>query len=92
MKAWKKGAIVGALWGIVSLPIWLFLGFESSSSATPYPSLSVGAAELLTKIFAFPLWFGYLISDSIPVQMLLSMLIGALIGAGLGYLIDNANK
>ncbi len=81
------------MWGILSLPIWLYLGFKSSSSAVPYTSLSVSTAEFLSTIFAFPLWISHNIVNSFRiyntiVTVILSILIGALIGSIIGYFAD----
>jgi len=87
MKKWEIGAIIGAIWGLISLKtlsggVWL----------DPLRLYSFG----LPTALAFPIVhlsydiFG--LSASYVVLYLSAPGIGALIGAGIGYLIDKYKR
>lgn len=92
MKAWKKGAIVGAVWGIISGVMWL-----GASMGGPRPTI-------WHKIILFPGYFGYtffralggilkerayLIPGSVQLFTFISLpiLTGVLIGIIITYII-----
>jgi ribose/xylose/arabinose/galactoside ABC-type transport system permease subunit len=85
MRAWKKGAVIGGLWGLVSV----LQAFYDSDDPIFY--------TLFEKIAFFPFYFEMttiyrsplgIINYAPPVALLFVILIGALIGSIIGYAID----
>lgn len=80
MKKWNTGALVGIVWGATSL-----ITLECGIWCHPLIAYTFG----LPTSIAFPIadiW------DSHVVLFLLAPAIGALIGAGFGYLIDRSQR
>lgn len=81
MKAWKKGAIVGAVWGLVSI--------------APYSKIDITEViwmKSLYAIFGFPTDLAIKLGFRFYLIFIGAPLIGILIGALLGYLYDLLKK
>ena len=88
MHKWKSGLICGIIWGIVSFYFWMMLSGGPTSSDNP--SIVFG---ILTLPASIPLLIGYYIIDfSGTLTVCLIPITGALIGMGIGYLIDRFKK
>jgi len=81
MKIWMKGAIVGAVWGLISFIPMAYCAFSDYCN-TNYPPLSL-------RVISFPVYFGSKIFPEIGlIGVPISILIGALIGGSIGCLYD----
>lgn len=90
LKTWKKGAIIGGIWGLVSV-----IGFGFASYYLN---------PTIAKIIFFPSWFIrdvlygspipliYVIYIAWPIGLLVILLVGAFIGAGLGFLSEKSRE
>jgi len=91
MSKWKIGLICGIIWGIVSFYFWMMLSGGPASGANP-PIIFL----ILTLPASMPILIGYYTEDIIDLSGSLIVcsipIIGALIGAGIGYLIDRFKK
>ncbi|MCK5466668.1 hypothetical protein KAI56_04230 [Candidatus Parcubacteria bacterium] len=91
MNKWKIGLICGMIWGIVSFYFWMMLTGGPSSSADPSVIFLI-----LTLPASIPLLVSYYIEDSVDISgslvICLIPITGALIGAGIGHLIDRFKK
>ncbi len=90
MNKWKIGAIIGAIWGLLSL-ITLSGGFWLN----PLMRYTFGLPTTLA--FGSVDWFnaithGFTIAVSHTILFLLAAHIGALIGAGVGFVIDKCRR
>jgi len=90
MKKWKVCAIIGGIWGLLSLitlsgGTWLnpLIRYTFGLPTT----LAFGSVDWLNAITT-----GFTIAVSHTMLFLLASLIGALIGAGVGYLIDKYKR
>lgn len=80
LNAWKKGAIIGGLWGLMSIIPMIYCAFSDHCN-TNYPPLSL-------KIISFPV---YLTNKMIlPKLGLIGVLIPIFIGALIGSIIADA--
>jgi len=88
MKAWMKGAIVGAVWGIVGIPIfYLFIylwGWEQPSSKIAEEILSI--LFNLPSILLKPLFEIINLPHSRILSLFIHILSWALVGSGIGYI------
>jgi uncharacterized membrane protein len=77
MNLWKKGAIIGGIWGLLSIiPYSHVSSFES-----------LGQNILLTFL-GFPTYIALLTGFHFLFVFIGSPIIGIIIGAGIGYLIE----
>ena len=91
MKKWKIGALIGGIWGLSSLitlsggDFWLnpLIRYTFGLPTT----LAFGSVDWLNA-----LTHGFTIAVSHIILFLLASLAGALIGAGIGYLIDKYKR
>ena len=87
MNKWKVGLICGVVWGMVSFYFWMMLAGGPSSSTNP-PVIFL----ILTLPASIPLLVSYYIEDVVDFSgslvICLIPITGALIGIGIGYLID----
>lgn len=94
MKAWKKGAIIGGVWGFMFF-LYIHLGLARETTELELKRMSF-LKRNMPKILLFPAYLtGLLIyTVGIPIGIVSpiyyggSILIGALIGASIGHLID----
>ena len=91
MHKWKIGLICGIIWGIVSFYFWMMLSGGPTSSDNPSIIFNI-----LTLPVSIPLLIGYYFEDIIDISGSLIVcfipITGALIGTGIGYLIDRFKK
>ena len=81
MKKWKVGVVIGGIWGLIGI-----IGLtEGVWHLNPLITYSFGLPALLAFWIADP-WQSYIIF------FLLAPIIGALIGSGIGYLIDKYKR
>jgi len=90
MKKWEIGAIIGAIWGLLSL-ITLSGGFWLN------PLIRYTFGLPTTLAFGSVYWFnaittGFMIAVHYTTLFLLAAHIGALIGAGVGYVFKVVGK
>ncbi len=105
MKKWKIGAIVGAVWGFVSARV--FQNFIITTPISHILSGEYKVTfTVLGKVICFPTWMIvkfyfhdtinfrlYTLDSSIFLSIFIgSIIIGVLIGAGVGYLIDKYGR
>lgn len=77
MNLWKKGAIIGGIWGLLSIiPYSHISSFESLSQ------------KILLTLLGFPAFIALLTGFHFLFVFIASPIIGIIIGAGIGYLIE----
>lgn len=94
LKALKKGAVVGILWGIISIPLFFHFLFASWAYWDEPVIYTEKEAELLMKTLALPFLLAFNLAAKIPIlfahglgfSSIVSVLIGALIWVPIGYL------
>lgn len=88
MKKWKIGAAIGAVWGLISLPVFSWLGKNFWVEMTIIEKLLILPFTAATYIFHL---FGLAQGADLqihPIGWGVEIIIGILIGAGVGHLID----
>lgn len=77
MNLWKKGAIIGGIWGLLSIiPYSYISSFDSMSQ------------KILLTLFGFPTFIALFIGFHFILIFIGSPIIGIIIGGGIGYLIE----
>lgn len=92
MKKWKIGAIVGAVWGLISLPIFAWIGKNFWVEMSIAEKLLILPFTTTTYIFDL---FGLAQGADLqihPIGWGIEIIIGILIGAVIGYLINKYRK
>ena len=80
MKNWKIGSIIGGIWGLTSI-----ITLSGGMWLNP----------LIRYTFGLPTTLAFFIADiwnSHIVLFLLALVIGALVGTGVGYLVDKYKR
>lgn len=98
LKAWQKGAIIGGIWGAISIPLGIIAGTWLSEMGWGNPH-RLSFFDIL-YVVAIPMFLSWKLIDSIEIHgniddvliIFSPILIGTLIGSGIGYLIDKYRK
>ncbi len=81
MKAWKKGAIIGGIWGL--------LGIVPYSYASTFDNPS---SQILLTIIGLPAFIALSMNFHFLFIFIASPIIGIIIGAGMGYVFENIRE
>jgi len=87
MKAWVKGAIIGALWGVASIIVAFSLGIKYMDIGTPH------LIEMaIYYSFGFPTAFTIYLGDTLGfygnIRVILPVVIGSFIGSGVMRILE----
>ena len=77
MRLFKKGAIIGGIWGLLSIVPY---SYKSS-----FNSMNL---EILITLLGFPTFIALLTGFHFSLIFIVSPIIGMMFGAGIGYLIE----
>jgi hypothetical protein len=98
MKAWKKGALIGGLWGLLSLIIVSIISVGAMVEIPSENNISISDSKLIT-IIIFPTFlmlylfenlikgFSGLRIGSIPAELFIILILTIIIGASIGSII-----
>ena len=81
MKTWKKGAIIGGIWGLLSI--------------IPYSYMSTfnnPLSKILLTIIGLPVFLSLIMNLHFLYVFIASPIIGIIIGAGMGYIIESIKE
>lgn len=85
MKGWQKGAIIGALWGVLSIMYGFAMGLKYMDIGSPSSN-----EIFIYKTFAFPTSYimKYAVNQGLQgnIRFIFPVIFGALTGGGIGYL------
>ncbi len=78
MKAWKKGAILGGIWGLFGVIPYSYI----STFDDPF-------SKILITLIGFPTFIALTMNLHFSFIFISSPIIGIFIGGGIGYIIEN---
>ena len=78
MKTWNKGAIIGGIWGLLSIIPYSY----ASTFDNPL-------SEILLTIVGLPAFIAIIMNLHFFYVFIASPVIGIIIGAGMGYVIES---
>jgi len=90
MKSWKLGSIIGGIWGVTSI-----ITLSGGMWLNPLIRYTFGLPTTLSFFISnwlIPITITIGIGVSYIILLLLAPIIGALIGTGVGYLVDKYKR